>query len=414
MTASNQELNRVTDTPAGLDYRWPFQRVAERSAQWVAVFMPIALVLPTAWLSVTEVLLLLTWALSGRYSLKWSRARSNPVVLLGTGLFVALVIGTLYSKADWSEALDTLDNYIALLFIPIIVTIFDEDVWRKRALNAFLIGVAVIALVVCMRWLELLPPLDDVRMAFKNHITEGLILAFGCFVIAHRVVGSPRRRIWWVLGLILVSTLLFFLYGAKSGYVIFFALFLLFFWQRFGWRAMIPTLVLLVALTAVLWSVSDVFRHRVEFGFKGLMEYRPGAASDSVGVRLEYYKNTWLLIKENPLLGVGTGGFPEGYREIVKEKSLPRLLITENPHNEYLLLAAQLGVGGAALLIGLLYVQWITRIRLTGEWRYIAQGVAVAMGVGCLFNSVLLDFTDGAWFGVMSGIVFSALNPRNT
>lgn len=406
-------MNLAATQQALETYRWPFQRHAERGAQWVAVFMAIALVLPTAWLSISEVLLLFLWIASGRYGLKLARIRANPVALAAIGLFCLLLVGTIYSRVTWSESFDTVDNYLALLFMPIVISVFDRAIWRDRAYLALIAGVLIIATVAYLRWSGLLPPANGVRMAFKNHITEGIMLSFGCFLLAHRALAEPKSRKWWLVALVLIVPLLFFLYGGKTGYVVFFCLCLLYVWQALGLRALLPALILMLGAMTLLWLSSGVFQDRVTDAMSGLVNYQPGKAADSVGVRLEYYKNTLLLIKENPLTGVGTGGFASGYREIVRGMDLPPVLVTENPHNEYLLLAAQLGIGGALLFVLLLAVQWAKSFDLSPESRYVAQGLVIAMGIGCLFNSLLLDFTDGAWFGLVAGIAFSDLRTND-
>ncbi len=406
-------MNSSVQYELGAAYRWSFQRHAERGAQWAAVFMAIALVLPTAWLSISEVLLLLLWIISGRYALKYRRIRANVVALIAIGLFCLLLIGTLYSRVGWSESLDTVDNYLALLFIPIVVSIFDETIWQDRAYFAVLIGVLIIVGVAYLRWSGLLPPAHGVRMAFKNHITEGVMLSFGCYMIAHRVVLSRESRVVWLLALGFLIPLFLFFYGGKTGYIVFASLFFLFVWQQYGLRGLLPAVVLLICAGMMLWFTSGIFQERVSSAFNGFIEYKPGLVADgSVSMRLEFYKHTLTLIKKNPVLGVGTGGFSAGYKEVVRDMNLPSILITENPHNEYLLLAAELGVGGALLFILLLLLQWAKSFGLNPQSRFAAQGVVVAMGVGCLFNSLLLDFTDGAWFGLVAGIAFSNARPR--
>ena len=42
-------------------------------------------------------------------------------------------------------------------------------------------------------------------------------------------------------------------------------------------------------------------------------------SSSSLGHRIIFAKNSWELIKNNPILGVGTGDFPDEYKKALKE-----------------------------------------------------------------------------------------------
>jgi O-antigen ligase len=75
---------------------------------------------------------------------------------------------------------------------------------------------------------------------------------------------------------------------------------------------------------------------------------------------------------------------------------------SDNPHNEYLL---QSGAGGLpALALFLLWLALPLRLALrpsAGPWAGTLGCVTVAFAVGCLFNSLLLDFVEGHLYGAV-------------
>ena len=84
---------------------------------------------------------------------------------------------------------------------------------------------------------------------------------------------------------------------------------------------------------------------------------------------------------------------------------------TVNPHNEYLLIAAQTGMIGLAALLYLFYTQWRLAARLEPFYRDLARGLVITFAIGCLFNSLLLDHTEGLLFAWMTGLCFATLRP---
>jgi len=83
-----------------------------------------------------------------------------------------------------------------------------------------------------------------------------------------------------------------------------------------------------------------------------------------------------------------------------------------HPHNEYLLMTAQLGVAGLVALLALFWVPWrlAPRLPLPHE-QVLARGVVLTIAVGCVFNSLLLDHTEGLFFAWGLGVLFGGLNP---
>ena len=121
---------------------------------------------------------------------------------------------------------------------------------------------------------------------------------------------------------------------------------------------------------------------------------------------MEFYRSSVNIIREHPLFGAGTGSFPAVYAATVAGKHMED---TVNPHNEYLLIAIQIGLVGLASLIGLFSLQWRLAARLEPLYRDLARGLVLVFVIGCLFNSLLLDHTEGLLFAWATGLLFAGL-----
>jgi O-antigen ligase len=123
--------------------------------------------------------------------------------------------------------------------------------------------------------------------------------------------------------------------------------------------------------------------------------------------RLDFYRASLAIIEEHPLLGVGTGGFTRAYADKTRGTDAFQ---TRNPHNEYLHFAVQLGLVGLAALLFLFGQHWRESARLASPLEcHLARGLVLAIAAGCLFNSLLLDHTEGLLYAWLTGMLFSGL-----
>ena len=86
------------------------------------------------------------------------------------------------------------------------------------------------------------------------------------------------------------------------------------------------------------------------------------------------------------------------------------MVATQNPHNEYLLITAQIGLLGLTLLLWLFIVQWRSAQQLPMPMETgLARGLVLTIAIGCLFNSLLLDHSEGLFYAWLSGLLYSGL-----
>jgi O-antigen ligase len=201
---------------------------------------------------------------------------------------------------------------------------------------------------------------------------------------------------------------LLFMIGGRSGHLVFFALIMLFMYQHWRWRGLLFSTLLVATVTLLVYHTSDPFQKRMRQMMSDITEDQPDAITAG-RLRLEFYANTLRLIARHPWLGGGTGSFVPEYAKLAQERAL---YPTQNPHNEFLLITTQLGLVGLALLLLLGYRQWRLSYALRPEFIAAAQGLIVTIGVGSLFNSLLLDFTEGHFYACLTGIYYGSFNSK--
>jgi O-antigen ligase len=334
----------------------------------------------------------------------WRDVTHVPPMAVALALYLWLLIRCAYSTAPPTEAFDALGKYLDLILIPVLAwTVCDENV-RRRALVWY--GVAmVLNLYVSYSAAAGLPGLRHAHypIGFKASVTHSLMVSLGgfLFLLWAREATDRRWRIaLFVLAAICAHNVLFIVIG-RTGYVVLGLLLTYFVLASLrGSRAALVAGMLVLAVMAGAYVGSENFRTRIDEIPSELQQWRPGARdSTSVGQRIEFYRTTLEIIEDHPLVGVGTGGFTRAFAE--KIRGTPAMM-TDNPHNDYLLLAAQAGIPAMVLLIGFYVVTWRYASHLESRLqRDLLRGVVIALGVGGLFNSLLFDHTEGlllAWF----------------
>lgn len=315
----------------------------------------------------------------------------------------------LYADVSWQEKFPMFFKYHKLLYIPLVISIVQMEQQRRYAMNAFLVGAII---VLFLSYLELLGmiPFHDIGQGYivtKGRIAYSIIMAFATFVMLHRMVKSRGSHRWaWGVLILMAIVNIFFMINGRTGQVILLALVVLFAWQvwRFGAVRYLAALALILFLVPKFTHFESIAR--LQGTYKEAQDPK-----GSAGQRVTFYKNTLEIIRNNVLYGVGTGGFKGAYHAQIQNK--PDTLDTANPYNEYLRIAAEIGIIGLAAFLFLLSSQWWLSYRLPSvNDGYLLQGLVLCFAVGCLMNSLLLDVGEGRFYTILAGVLLSGLRPK--
>jgi hypothetical protein len=178
--------------------------------------------------------------------------------------------------------------------------------------------------------------------------------------------------------------------------------------QRFSWKGALGVLIGGAVLAGVAWMSSPYLRQRILAVSEEVSRYENEGIGTSSGYRLGWWKKSLEFVAAAPIAGHGTGATRELFRRAAVDDPNLQDAITNNPHNQTLSIAIQLGLIG----VGLLYAMWIAHLLLfrgSGPVVWIGAGLVVQNIVGSLFNSQIFYFTPGWLYvfgvGVLGGMV---------
>lgn len=397
-----------------------FFEFSARSQIYFIIFACFGIALSTAFMSIAMGLFVMAWILSGDYLGKIKLIKNNCAAIVSVALFFLYAVGMFYSSVSWDERLSWWMKYHKLLYIPLIISVLTVEEYRKLAIKAFLAGMLMILAISYLKWLGVVPHKDIGQgyFVFKGRIAHNIFMAYTMYLALQLAIQSSNWKRWiWIIVSLLAAINIIFLVNGRSGQVIMLVLFVWFCWEAWRWKSIKWLTMLAVVIAGFYLLSSDLPKGRLLEIKQEVMNHDPSQAPTSSGIRLEFYKNSVTLIKQNPFFGGGTGSFEHEYRLLAETQKTVSTYVP-NPHNEFLLTGQELGIVGFLLLGAFFIIPWILSYRIdaiqknTSAEGYALRGLVLTLVVGSLFNSLLLDAGEGKFYCVLAGVLLSAYQPK--
>lgn len=404
------------------------------SSSWLTIVLAFVIAFPVALNNLLLALFLLV-ALPLYGGKAWETIKNNAVVRPAIMLFALLLLGVAYGATPFGDAVGMLGKYADLAVIPLLVLALREEKTRRRSLLAFLASMVLIAVVSWLIGLHVIPYNEWViknlvsststpenPSVFHSHITQGMLMAYAAYLFALylRDATDLRRRILFSGLILLTAGNVLLMIKGRTGYVVLLALLAWMGWiwlkarlvrqgKALTWRHGVIAILLPAILSVAAYLLVPRIHERVQESVAEYQVWKPHAHKEpnSIGDRLEFYYNSFAIVMRHPFAGVGTGGFEVAYEQQVRGMGIA---VTNNPHNEYLLITIQVGVFGFVLLLYLFYSQWRNAANLPTSFEQdAARGLVITIALSCLFNSNLRDHVPGMFFAFMSALLFANL-----
>tara|TARA_B100000767_G_C19622849_1_gene474829 strand:- start:222 stop:842 length:621 start_codon:yes stop_codon:yes gene_type:complete len=191
-----------------------------------------------------------------------------------------------------------------------------------------------------------------------------------------------------------------FITGGRAGQVMYIATLVILIFQYFNNEKIKSLLLIMLIIPSILftaYNTSELFKNRVNFGVSDVLQYSQNK-NTSIGLRINFALNSFEIIKKNPILGVGTGDFPDEYKIINSIKS-PNLPNVTNPHNMYALVFSQLGLLGLISMLSIFYYQF--RLSVLSDNKFIRD---VGFAMPLLF--LIIMWSDSYLLGHYTALVY--------
>jgi len=336
----------------------------DKTYQFLLIILAFLMPLTVSGANTIIVVICFIWLFSGNYKYKFNQIINSKLMLASLLFYFLHIIGMIWTE-DIKWGFHILHKmWYFLLLLPILFTIVKKE-YINLYVGSFLIAILLTEIVSYLVWFELIVPFKNASVLnptpFMSHISYNPILAFAIYLVLHQLFFNKKlsNLIFSLYGFFAVAmSVNMFITGGRAGQVIFFVMLSIIIFQVFDKQRIKALLTIVLVIPTVFFSsytTSDLFQKRVDSAITETLTYT-NSGYTSLGLRFNFAINSWQVIKQNSVIGVGTGDFPIEYSKINKINS-PKLPNITNPHNMYILVLMQIGFIGLVSMLAIFYFQ---------------------------------------------------------
>ena len=380
----------------------------DKTYQYLLISLAFLMPLTVSGANTIIVIICFLWLFSGDYKAKYNQIMSSKLMIASIVFYCLHVIGMLWTE-DIQWGLHILHKmwYFLLLF-PILFNIVQRK-YINYYLSAFLLAIALTEIASYLVWFELVEPFKNASVEnptpFMSHISYNPILAFAIYLVLHEIFFNKKltNLVFSFYSFFAISmTINMFITGGRAGQVAFFVMLSILIFQIFDKQRIKSLWVILIIIHVIFFSAyqtSDIFHTRVNYTFQNILEYEDNLTS-SVGSRITFTKNSLEVIKQNPIIGIGTGDFPSEYKKI-NQINTPQFPNATNPHNMYTLITMQLGLIGLLSMLSIFYYQLKYSFNASNSTKFIRD-----VGITLPLVFLVIMWSDSYLLGHYTSLLF--------
>jgi O-antigen ligase len=326
----------------------------------IAFFIPLSVAVP----SLLTAIYLIIWLVLGNFKDDWNSIKENKVVIAVLFFTLIHIIGLLWSSSLEYGLTYTIKKESRLLLIPLFM-LFVQKRHIKYYFYAFLLAISIAEISSYAIFFHIIEPFNYASSTdptpFLGHIIYNPLLSIAIYILMHSILFdkeiSQKQKFLYSLFVFTMSVNMF-ITGGRAGQIMYFAMLFIISFQYFEKqrvKAVLLPLIIIPIIATLFYNLSPFFQQRVNSAYSNIANFQENR-NTSVGIRVNWAINSIEIIKQNPLIGHGTGSFRGEYKKM-NQKNTPEIPATINPHNMYIFELVELGLLGFTALLFIFYSQ---------------------------------------------------------
>lgn len=398
----------------------------EKSYFYFTIILAFLLPITKAGISLFIILLALLWFIEGDFKRKYQEIKSSKLLIAFLIFFSFSLLSVL-----WSNNLETAlhiarkNTYFIIIFI-LATSLKKEHI--QPIITSFLYAMFLSELVTYGVFFELWTfwhATPTYLSPIMHHIDYSVYLAFSAILLLNRIFSNRytlKQKIFFGIFFLTVTGNLFLSIG-RTGQVSFIGAIVVmsFIHFKISFKSILLSLVLICSILTSAYSLSDSFKQRVHQGYSDIQKITHLDFDNSLGVRAAFWITTYSIVKENPLFGIGLGDYIDETAKLAKEPEYSyfgdyafAFLTRYHPHNQYLLIALQMGLTGLVLFFYIIYTLLKQKID-DPEVKELSILFSTVFFISCLSEPLLIKQFPLSLFILFMGIfaIFSITKVEN-
>ena len=323
-----------------------------------------------------------------------------------------IAVTALWGDASLGERFEDWWSWRKLMLVPICFVLF-QTVKSKYLLASAL--VAICSIYMIFTWLGHfgLVQLDRApESLLENHSTQGILFSGSALLISLLGFSRSSRASNFLLFVALLGFLLnvIFISTGRSAYIFLLVVASCAGFASFPKQRLLAGVLIASSVFGGLIS-SETARFRVTTAVNdAVTAYQSDSEISDAGIRVVMWRNSLQLIGQKPLLGSGSGSYRHDYEQLVSQDHGWRARITDDPHQQYLLIAAEYGLIGLGIFLVTLFAWFASESRVGDRFRIVAVCILLGTLANGFVNGHFSSFVEGRFVWIFMAALLSGSN----
>lgn len=370
------------------------------------------------------VLIMFNWVIEGKFKHKLQLVKQNKFrqyILYFSTIYFLYLIGALYSK-DQYYAFSILQTKLSLLVFPLLFSTMDVSILKDRKekiLNYYILGSFVTTMVLLVHSFYNFLETNSVDEFFYGNLSwyhhasyMAMFLVFAIGILFHRIYSSEQKftQTTQIINILLIVYFSFFvlLLSSKAGIISVLIVFLSHIGFLLYKKKYIIGILMVLIYALSLWGSSSflsVTSKRLSLAQQAIeRDDQDKNSTESTTERIIIYQSALSIIKENVLLGVGTGDANNELQKFYKKNSYTAAFNSKlNAHNQYLQTFIAIGILGFLVLISMFFFPLIGALKKRNTI-YIL--LLFLVGFNLLFEAMFERQAGVVFYAFFNGLLF--------
>lgn len=368
--------------------------------------------------SVGMVVAYVAFVASGQAVVRFTKVVERPAVYWAVVFLGVVLIGLTYASVSWGERWTDVLKWRTILWFVVLLSIFGDERWKMRLIMTVVVVAAVGLLgsfVATTGWVTFG---RTPTTLLRNYVTQGMTFSVAGLICLWMVLEQKAqglmRWLWLGLGTLFACNVIFVTHSRSAYVVLGLGLGVLLLWNARPVQRLMIVLGFPIVIAIVL-AVSPRMQDRIALGITEWAEAAESKTLTSMGLRRVYYRHALEIAEDHWLIGVGTGGFKQAYIANIANKydsSDWRAEPIGDPHNQYLAVLVQHGIGG--VVVFLMWIAAMARDKASlPTYRMLALAILTGWCVSSLFSSHFRTFAEGHILTTFLGVLLATVSPQD-